>query len=346
VSDIESARDLWPDSSGWLNTATYGLPPAPALAALRDCVDDWSAGRTSWEVWNGAADAARECWSRLVGVDSADVAVGAQVSQMLAPIASSLPSGTTVLAPATDFTSTLFPWAVHADRGVDLVTVPVEELSAAIRPGVDVVVFSLVQSADGTVVELAEVSHAAREIGAMVVVDASQACGWLPFDATLADVVVCVGYKWLLSPRGTGFVYLAPWVREKARPLMAGWYAGADPMATFYGMPLRLAADARAFDLSPAWQAWVGTLPALELLERVGIDQVHEHDVSLANRFLAGLGLPAGRSAIVAVDIPDAEARLARVGVRTAGRAGRVRASFHLYNTTDDVDTALVALTR
>jgi selenocysteine lyase/cysteine desulfurase len=67
----------------------------------------------------------------------------------------------------------------------------------------------------------------------------------------------------------------------------------------------------------------------------------HEHDLLLANRFRAGLGLPEGDSAIVSADVPDATERLARAGIMAAARAGRLRASFHLYNTDADVDAAL-----
>ena len=44
------------------------------------------------------------------------------------------------------------------------------------------------------------------------------------------------------------------------------------------------------------------------------------------------------------VDVPGAEEKLRAAGVRTAVRAGRVRASFHIYSTEDDVDRALAAL--
>jgi selenocysteine lyase/cysteine desulfurase len=58
----------------------------------------------------------------------------------------------------------------------------------------------------------------------------------------------------------------------------------------------------------------------------------------------AGLGLPAAESAIVAVDRPGAADRLAAAGVAGSLRAGAVRLSFHLYNTADDVDRVLDAL--
>lgn len=342
--EIEEARKLWDSLPGWLNTASYGLPPRPAWDAMQAVMDDWRVGRTSWEGWDKATQDARAVFARLVGVDPADVAVGAQVSQLMAPIAASVPDGARVLVPENEFTSNLYPWLVHADRGVSVTTVPSSALADAVTPGTDVVTFSLVQSATGEVANYRDIVAAARAAGAVVIVDATQACGWLPFDAGLADAVVVGAYKWLMSPRGTAFAYLSPGIRERMRPLAAGWYAGADVHSSYYGPGMRLADDARRFDISPAWFNWVGTLPALEVIERVGIDAIHAHNVALANRFRAGLGLPAGDSAIVTVDVPGADERLAAAGVRAAVRAGRVRASFHVYTTEADVDLALDAL--
>ncbi|MFD0788663.1 aminotransferase, partial [Micromonospora azadirachtae] len=106
----------------------------------------------------------------------------------------------------------------------------------------------------------------------------------------------------------------------------------------------RLADDARRFDISPAWFSWVGLAPAMDLLLDVGLPAIRSHNVALANRLLTGLGRPPGESAIVTVEVPDAQEKLTRAGVRAAVRAGRVRASFHVYSTADDVDMALDAL--
>ena len=127
-------------------------------------------------------------------------------------------------------------------------------------------------------------------------------------------------------------------------PAAAGWYAGEDVHASYFGGPLRLAADARRLDTSPAWHSWVGAAPALALLEEIGIAAIHDHDLGLANRFRSGLGVASGDSAIVFVDVPDAASRLERAGVRAAVRGGRVRTSWHVYNTAADVDRTLDAL--
>ena len=104
--------------------------------------------------------------------------------------------------------------------------------------------------------------------------------------------------------------------RADVVPNAAGWYAGADVHASYFGPPLRLAADARQYDTSPAWFSWVGAQPSLELLNRIGIPAVYEHDVSLANRFRAGLGMPPSDSAIVSVASDGAAERLERGGHR------------------------------
>ena len=115
--------------------------------------------------------------------------------------------------------------------------------------------------------------------------------------------------------------------------------------ASYFGPPLRLAANARRLDTSPAWHSWVGAAPALALIEELGVATIHEHDVRLANLFRAGLGLAESDSAIVFVDSPGAEERLERAGIRAAVRNGRLRTSWHIYNTEEDVEHALAALT-
>jgi selenocysteine lyase/cysteine desulfurase len=202
-----------------------------------------------------------------------------------------------------------------------------------------------VQSSTGELADLDAITAAARRGGARVVVDATHAIGWLPVDASRFDALACAAYKWLMSPRGTAFMVLQPELAETLNPDQAGWYAAANPLTDQFGPPLRLADTARRFDTSPAWFSWVGTEPALKLLNEIGVETVHAHDLALANRFRRGLGEPEGNSAIVTSAIEGATEKLARAGIMAASRAGRLRASFHLYNTEADVDAALNALT-
>jgi selenocysteine lyase/cysteine desulfurase len=342
--EVVEAQRLWDPQPGWLNTASYGLPPRPAWDALQAALADWRVGRVSWEPWDESTGRSRAAYARLIGVDVADVAVGSQVSQLLAPVAAAVPDGAKVLVPEGDFTSVVFPWMAQSGRGVQVRAVPLEKLAEAVDAGTHLVAFSLVQSADGAVARYDDIVTAARSYGALVVVDATQACGWLEFDGAAADAVVTGAYKWLMAPRGSAFAYFSPRLQERMTPSAAGWYAGEDVHASYYGPPMRLATSARRFDISPAWFSYVGTAPALELVERIGVAAIGAHNIRLANRFLAGRGRPPGDSAIVTVDAPGAEEKLAAAGIRAAVRAGRVRASFHIYNTDADVDLALDAL--
>jgi selenocysteine lyase/cysteine desulfurase len=344
MRSIADARALWSPERIYLNTASYGLPPRPAWDAMQAALAEWRAGRTSWEHWCHATERARAAFAALAGVDVATVAIGATVSGLIGLLAASLPAGTRVLAPDVEFTSDIFPFMAQAARGVTVRTVPVAALAGAIDAATDVVVTSAVQMTSGEVVDLDAVAAAAARHGAMTVVDATQACGWLPLDGRRYDVVVCAAYKWLMSPRGTAFMAVRPERLASIVPHAAGWYAAEDPYTTYFGPPLRLAASARRLDTSPAWHCWVGAAPALELIREIGVPAIHAHDVGLANRFRAGVGLPPGNSAIVSVDLPGAAERLQRAGVISAVRGGRLRTSWHVYNTDEDVAATLAAL--
>ena len=338
--ELREAQALWSPAAPYLNTASFGLPPRPAWDELQTALEDWRDGRTSWEAWNETTERARAVFARLVGTGPEHVATGATVSQLVSLVAAALPRGARVVAPDGDFASLLFPLAQQAE----VATAPLAGLAEAIDDATHLVALSAVQSSSGEVADLDAVAAAAKESGALVLVDATQACGWLPLEADQADYLVTAGYKWLMSPRGTAFLAVRPGLLESIGPVAANWWSAEDPYGMYYGLPPRLAADARRLDISPAWFSWVGTAPALEVIERIGVEAVHEHDVRLANRFRAGLGLPASNSAIVSADMPGAQERLERAGIRAATRARHFRASFHVYNSNADVDAALDAL--
>jgi selenocysteine lyase/cysteine desulfurase len=344
VLTIAEAREQWAPAGVYLNTASYGLPPRAGFDALQDALADWHGGRTSWEHWGQSTDGARAAFARLVGVAPARVAVGATASEFVGLVAAALPDGARVLVPDVEFTSTLFPFLVQERRGVTVTTVAPAQLAEAIDARTDLVAFSAVQMSTGEVADLDAIVAAAGHHGAATIVDATQAIGWLPLRAERFGAVVCSAYKWLMSPRGTAFMVVGPDVQETLVPHSAGWFAGEDVHASYFGPPLRLARDARRFDTSPAWFSWVGTQPALELVNRIGVEAVHAHDVALANRFRSGLGMAPSDSAIVSVEHPGAADRLRRAGIQAAVRGGRLRVSCHVYNDAADVDAARDAI--
>ena len=348
AESIAAAQRLFSPEGAYLNTATYGLPPRTAIQALDAATDEWRHGRTGFDGWDRSVGAARATFARLTGVGAADVAIGAAVSGFAGLVAAALPAGARVLCAEGDFTSVLFPFMAQASRGVEVELVPLERLAEALDARHALVAVSAVQSADGRIADLGAIAAAADHHGARTFVDTTQAIGWLPLDCSPFDYTACAGYKWLLSPRGTAYFTIRPERREELIPHAAGWYAGEDVPSSYYGEPLRLARDARRFDLSPAWLNWVAAAPALALLEDVGIEAIHAHDVGLARRLRAALGLDPYDSAIVsfADADPGAADRLRAAGVMTAGRAGSLRLSCHLYTTERDVDRALEALNR
>jgi selenocysteine lyase/cysteine desulfurase len=325
-------------AAGYLNTASIGIPPGFVADVVDEEVLRWRTGVAAAPDYDESVAVARAAWARLIGVDVGRVAIGASVSQLAALVAAGQPDGTKVVVPFGEFTSATFPFAA-ARRGITVTEVPLADLAER-APDFDLVVASVVQSADGAIADL----DGLRASGTRVLLDSTQAAGWLPLDLGWADWVVGSSYKWLLSPRGAAWLSIAPSATALTKPIAANWYAGQSPWDTVYGLPLRLADDARAFDLSPVWFAHVGAAAALPWLAGLDRTAVHQHCVGLADRLLTGLGLPLAGSAIVSLDLPDAADRLAAADIRCAVRAGRTRLSFHIYNTDEDVDRALDAL--
>ncbi len=337
-------RGQFPGAAGYLNTASLGLPPQAAIDEMTVAMAEWQAGAAEPTGYDRYVEEARASFGRMVGVPAAQVAVGAQVSALVALAVTVLEPGSRVLVPEGEFTSATFPFLVRDDLGLEVTSAPLELLAEAVEPGLSMVSFSLVQSADGRVADAAAVREAAAAAGALTLVDATQAAGWLPFHASDFDFVVAGTYKWLLSPRGTAFMTVRPELLERVLPLYAGWYAGQDPWQTIYGLPLRVAVDASRLDLSPGWLAWIGTSASLRLFERVGIEAVHEHDLRLANHVRAGLDLPPGDSSVISLELDPGFDDRNLEGLRTAFRAGRLRAGFHLYNTDADAERLLEAI--
>ncbi len=329
----------------YLDTATMALPPRRTLAALRTELDNWSRGVSDALGFDEPVHLARQRYAQLVGIDPSWVAVGPQVSSFVGLIAASLPPGSEVLTAADDFTSVLFPFHAQQPRGVVVREAPLDRLADAVTADTALVAVSAAQSADGRVADLDGLLEVTAGTDTRLLLDTTQAVGWLPVDASRFHYTTGGGYKWLLAPRGTAFLTVHPDLWDELLPVAAGWYAGEDRWDSVYGAPLRLAHDARRFDVSPAWHSWVGQAPSLELLLEVGTDRLHRHAVGLARRFQAAVGLPAHDSAIVAMATDTEMPRLlAAAGIAAATRAGRLRLSFHVSTTADDVDRAAEVL--
>jgi selenocysteine lyase/cysteine desulfurase len=342
---LEAARREFAADVIFLNSATMGLPPRRTVEAVQTGLAEWMSGRAEAPAYDVAVSRARSLYADFVSVDPSLVAVGGQVSVFAGLIAASLPAGSEVLTASGDFTSIVFPFHVWAGRGITVQEVRLDRLADAVTKSTSLVSVSAVQSADGRVADLDALSAACDAVGARILLDTTQAVGWLPVDASRYAYTVSGGYKWQLIPRGTAFLTIQRDLLDEVAPLNAGWYAGGERWSSIYGAPLRLATDARRFDVSPAWLSWIGAVPSLELLTEVGIDALHAHAVGLAHRFCRGVGLPEAHSAIVsAVADADVPALMRSANIVGVTRAGRLRLSFHVSTSEQDVDRAIDVL--
>jgi selenocysteine lyase/cysteine desulfurase len=330
-------------AEGFLDTATYGVPPRFVAEALRDSVRLWERGRLEVSAFAEPMRAGRAAYASLIGVDEGRVAMGTSVSSLIGLVAASIPDGARVATLRGEYTSVTWPFAAQAGRGVTVTELPNGQLEDA-GGDFDVVAVSLVQSADGAVLDVERLRRSVAESGTLTVIDAVQALGWKSVGLSWADVAAAASYKWLLGPRGVAWMSLSERMFETLVPHVANPFAGDDLWSSLYGLPLRLADDARRFDASPAWFSVFGaglSLPWLESLDRAAVEA---HSVGLANRLRAELQLAPADSAIVAIPGAPAADALQNAGIRASVRAGATRVGFHLYNTEADLDRLVDAL--
>jgi len=349
TDSITRARAAFSGGRGYLAACTTGLPPIAAREAVVADIDAAARGDVDIAGYSAAVESSRASFATLVGAAPDRVAIGSQVSVLTALVADGVPDGGEVLVPEGEFSSVARPF-LHAGRGLRIRPVALESLADEIGAQTSLVAFSLVQSASGTVADCDAILEAARRHRTRTYCDATQAAGWMPVDAARFDAVACHAYKWLCSPRGVAFLVVSEEFQRHLIPRYAGWYAGADPWLSCYGHEFPLATDARALDVSPAWQAFVGAAPALELFVSLDMTEVFAHVTELAARFREGRGLrhPALEGAIVTWADPDASdlAALTAAGITASGRSGRARVGFHVFNDEADVEIALAALVR
>ena len=170
MTAVGMLRSSFSPSQVYLDSATYGLPPTAVLDELATVTNSWASGRYDPVSCDQAVASARASFARLHGVEAGDVAIGHQVSPMVALVAGSLRRGANVLAPEGDFTSLLFPFLAASCA---LQSVPLDQLAQAIDARTDLVAVSAVQSADGCVADLEAIASAAAHHGALTLIDAS-----------------------------------------------------------------------------------------------------------------------------------------------------------------------------
>ena len=344
-NSVDSRRNDFQPTNHFLDTATIGIPPVEAVRAMGTTLRQWQDGTLDVKAIDQTIRSSCENFAKIIATDPTNVGILSQVSTASAIMAASLPQGAKVLVAKEDFTSVIFPFLVLENLGkLEVVAVDLDRVVETISPSFDLVAVSSVQSSDGRLIDLQGLSQQCKEHGVKSFVDVTQSAGWLATSADDFDVVACHGYKWLCSPRGTGFIVIRPSARKWLVPILGGWYSGEDPWDSIYGPPLRLASDARAFQVSPDWLSWSATQVSTKLLSELGPQEIGRHNVDLANYFRSELGISPSNSAIVSVDCTSTPETLRDSGIVASFRDGKLRTCFHLYNTHEDANALLKVL--
>ncbi|MEV6278753.1 aminotransferase class V-fold PLP-dependent enzyme [Nocardia sp. NPDC051832] len=342
------APDEYAPETVYLNTASHGIAPARAFTALRDVQDRWLQGRGSPMVHEHLVPEIRAAFARLlVGAQPDDIAISNTASALIGQVAAALPAGAEVLVAEGEFSSVTMPFLFRGDLVVR--TVPLESLATEVRPETALVAVSVVQSSDGRITDTALLRTVTRANDAKLLLDATQAAGWVPLRFADADYWVCASFKWLIGTRSVAFFAAAPEAIEGMLPVGPGWYAAEDRWAELYN-PVALPTTTRRFDQTPDFLGVVVALAGLELLDELTVEKINTHNLTLADRFrtaVIDLGYQPLQQSSAIVTVPgagDAAPRLEQAQILTSARAGGLRFSFHLYNTESDVDRALTAL--
>lgn len=364
ASGLSELRGLVPacERFTYLNTAAGSPGVGPVADAVHAAVADWTAGDFVWAAWEGAAEATRRLFASRLRASPDTVSLAPSLAAAASTIAQSLPVGRVVVG-GHEWRSNLFPWLALSARGFDLEVVsPLDGVvsTAALIDAVDerttLLAVSETQSATGYRVDIPSICEACHAVGARVFVDLSQSLGAIRFDVNdgRPEYVAAHGYKWLLSPRGAAWLYVAPELIGETQPLAPSWKSSPDTMQ-MYGPPLAYADTAARLDTSLAWFSWVGAQAALELLESLDESEVEARCLGLAADFRAraqGLGfevvneeLPSHIQALRVGPDPDRLAEvLKRARVIASVRAGLLRVGFHAFNNESDVAAAVTAL--
>ncbi|GLY03146.1 hypothetical protein Acsp01_35250 [Actinoplanes sp. NBRC 101535] len=316
---------------------------------------------------------------RLLGADPADIALMESATVAWHRLLDALPlrPGDRILASASSYVSSaLHLFQLRDTRGIEIEVLPcgpdgavdLEALETALLRPAALVTVAHVPTSSALIEPVAEIGALTRAAGVPLLLDATQSLGQLPVHAVAlgCDMVVGTGRKFLRGPRGTGLLYVSPAMREKLRP------PHPDVRGAVWNSTdgFELAAGARRFETwetSHALRLGLGT--ALGEALDLGVEAIHRHTTGLADRLrsalsdIAGVRLtdpPAGGGAIVTF-VVDGEQPVATVRrLRSAGvhltqvpashgrwdlqRRGLdavVRASVHVYNDPEDVQTLI-----
>lgn len=372
--DWEAIRAEFPALSHWtyLNTATFGqLPRCASEAVTKHWARRDDAACGDFLEWFNDADRLRGALARLIHASADDIAFVPSAAHALSTIVNGLGlSDLGVAGEATEPANSAnivtlqddFPNQLYLPR---LREVRWKDFYEAIDGQTKLVAISEVNYATGFRPPLAEISQFLAALPAarrpVLFVDGTQSAGALQFDvrATAVDVYAVHAYKWLISPNGVGFFYIAPHLRARIRPGVIGWrshYDWRNVDQLHHGVPV-FKESAEKYEGGGLPSALLYAMEAsVNLILSIGPEAIEQRVLGLADDLrsrLTKLGAvldqhdspngPMLRSQIVAARFPNHDAtqlaaELRRKRVLVAARHGRMRVSPHFYNNERDID--------
>jgi len=366
------------EDATYLNAATQGPLPRVALHAAGQALEWKKFPHTIPEgVYFDLPNRVRNSLAKLIGGAAQEIAITTGTSSGLAAVASGLEwkAGDEILIARGEFPAhftTWLPLQVAGKLKVIVVEprerfVTADDFIAHIGARTRLVSTSLVRFDNGVRLDAAKIARACHDVGALLLLDAAQCAGAMPMDVHMlgADFLTASGYKWLLSPYGTGFFWAREELIEQMRVGPFYWMALEDA-EQFHKLSTGvydLAKGARRWD-SPETASFTNLAAmdaSLALLLRIGVETVWDH----ARRLIAlmidrlprdryVLASPAsaddrGSYACVAARKPEMTEQIferLRAGqVHVSLREGSLRISPHLYNSERDIDRLVTLLT-
>lgn len=371
----EGSREHWRASFAtgpgvYLLSHSVGRPPVDSEQVFSEAFfRPWRTGAGEpWPAWLDAVDRFRSAIARLLTGARDDICPQQDLSTGLARILQCVPGLTArreILLSERAFPSLGFVIDGARKLGLEARFLPPglderdpAQWRAQITGDTALVLVTQVQSNTGVQVPAAEVCAAAREAGALTVIDAAQAAGILPLAVGElgADFILGSCVKWLCGGPGAAFLWVDPALVSRCEPMDVGWFSHADPFEF----------DIHNFRYHPgALRFWGGTpsiapyalaAHSVEQLLKIGIDRVRAHNLMLGDRLRAGVPVasrvspaaPGERGGTVILDFGEANdavaAAFADNGIHVDRRAAGFRLSPHVYSSDEDIDAALAVL--
>ncbi len=226
----------------------------------------------------------------------------------------------------------------------------VDQFMAQVSSRTKVILLSHITSATALVLPVKEICEQARKRGITTVIDGAHAVGHLDLDVLDldADFYTSNCHKWLLTPKGTAFLYVHPSQRDKFKPLVISWAEinqpsfslrhemwGTRDMAAFLSIPLAL-----KFRQQNNWSQRAAEARGIVLEYREKFAGLFERDLICNESWLgqmASVLLPTKTPALELWNYLWYEHRIEAMITKWQGEP-ILRLGFNAYNSTGEMD--------